>query len=181
MSIISQKIPDIFFENVDVVYVGQFDIFRERQINAVFKDRAIYVTNEQDNEKDMIDDIVHEIAHAVEEQFRDFLYDDGEIKQEFLGKRKRLQQALSSEGIQTSNRSILNTEYSKEFDNFLYNDVGYEIISNLTMGLFLSPYSATSLREYFAIGFEEFFIGDQNYLKKISLQIFNKINNLIYL
>ena len=72
------------------------------------------------------------------------------------------------------------SEFSKEFDSYLYQDVGYPILVSLTIGLYNSPYAATSLREYFAIGFEEFFIGDQNYLKKISLQIFNKINNLVY-
>ena len=36
----------------------------------------------------------------------------------------------------------------------------------LTAGLFLSPYSITSLREYFANGFEEYINGDSKLFKR---------------
>ena len=42
-----------------------------------------------------------------------------------------------------------------KIDDFLYKDVGYALLNNLVMGLFPSAYAATSLREYFARGFEE--------------------------
>jgi len=62
-----------------------------------------------------------------------------------------------------------------EFDEFLFNHLGYDSLSSLTPGLFLSPYSVTSLREYFANGFEEYINGDSNYLKEISPVLFNKL------
>ena len=46
------------------------------------------------------------------------------------------------------------------------------------MGLFNSPYGATSLKEYFANGFEAYYIGDRIYLSKISPYLYNKIENL---
>ena len=46
------------------------------------------------------------------------------------------------------------------------------------MGLFSTPYAVTSLREYFATGFEEFYIGDRNYIKKISPNLYNKLTYL---
>ena len=64
------------------------------------------------------------------------------------------------------------------FDEFLYKTVGYETLVNITMGLFISPYAATSLKEYFANGFEAYFIGDRSYLKKISPYIYDKIEQL---
>ena len=63
---ITARVPKRLLDSVDVIYVGEFPEFEEREINAFYDSGAIFVTNEQDDEQDMIDDIVHEIAHAVE-------------------------------------------------------------------------------------------------------------------
>ena len=70
-------------------------------------------------------------------------------------------------------------EYVDELDNFLYDQIGYDKIIPLTVGLFTSPYSVTSLREYFANGFEEYLSGEKDYLKEISPSLYNKIEFLI--
>ena len=75
---------------------------------------------------------------------------------------------------------VMNPEYSWKFDEFLLKDIGYEKISMNIQDLFLSPYAVTSLREYYAIGFEEYFLGDKGYLKKISPILFLKINLLVH-
>ena len=58
---------------------------------------------------------------------------------------------------------------------FLKDGVGYERLNNLINGLFLNPYSTVSLREYFARGFEEYYLGDRLYLKKICPYINKKL------
>ena len=45
-------------------------------------------------------------------------------------------------------------------------------------GLFTSAYSATALREYFANGFEYFFLDDRSYLAEICPTLYNKIKEL---
>ena len=66
------------------------------------------------------------------------------------------------------------------FDHYLYNVVEYPTLSTLTTGLFYSPYAVTSLREYFANGFENYFLRDQNYLKKDEPSIvYSKIGDLL--
>ena len=70
-------------------------------------------------------------------------------------------------------------EYSEDFDLYLYKEVGYDEIGNLTSGLFYSPYAATSVSEYFANGLENFFLGNREYLKKISPQLTKKIWEII--
>jgi hypothetical protein len=70
-------------------------------------------------------------------------------------------------------------EYDSKLDLFLYKEIGYGNLCSMTMGLFVSPYGATSLREYFANGFEEFFSGDREYLKRISPELFNKLMGVI--
>ncbi len=180
-SYISKSIPSIFFKGVDIIYIGQFDIFKKRQINAVFEDGAIYVTNNQDNGQDLIDDIVHEVAHSVEERYRDMIYGDNILKKEFLGKRNRLYWILQTHDYKPYAKIQNTYHYDKDIDMYFYKDVGYEAMWNIIAGLFPTPYSATSLREYFAIGFEEFYIGDRAAIKKNCPYLFSKLSELDFL
>ncbi len=169
-------IPKYFASGLDLIIIGHNGEFEERDINAMYQDGAIYVTNLQMTEEDLLDDIVHELAHAVEESNGEFLYSDELIFKEFMGKRKRLLDILTQEGYSVDEQNFMNAEYDREFDEFLYQEVGYPTLTALTMGLFASPYGATSLREYFANGFEEYFLGDRNYLKKISPFLYSKLD-----
>ena len=112
-------------------------------------DGAIYLTNVQDDIDDVVDDIIHEIAHSLEERHKIEIYGDELVEREFLGKRKRLQRILTSQDIDINNHDFMNPEYDIEFDMFLYQDVGYPFLTNITAGLFYSPYAITSLSEYF--------------------------------
>jgi len=163
---------------IDVIYVGQFEDFKKRDINAYFEDGALYVSNEQDDEMDIIDDIVHEIAHSVEKEYGRHIY-TGRIEKEFEGKRRRLYDMLKAHGYSLSPVFKVKMEYDKEIDEFLYKEIGYEALGNLVNGLFPSPYSVTSLQEYYAIGFEEYFLGDVKYLKKVSPALYNVLESLM--
>ena len=70
-------------------------------------------------------------------------------------------------------------KYDEKFDNFLSNDIGYDKLSGYINNLFLAPYSTTSLKEYFARGFEEFFLGNRLDLKTISPYVYKKLLLLI--
>lgn len=175
------SIPEHFLENLDSIYVGQFDFLSDRDLTAVYKDGAIYVSPNQDNEKDMLDDLVHEAAHCAEETYGIDIYEDSKIEQEFLKKRAALYSILKSQGFDTMPRSAyMQVEYSEDFDEFLYMVVGYPALIQLTMNIFITPYGATSLREYFANCFEEYF-AKRNYkeVKLLSPAVFEKIDMLL--
>lgn len=175
---IENSVPEHFAYGVEAIYVEHLDEFTERAINAVYKNGTIYISNFQDDEEDMIDDIAHEIAHSAEALYRKQIYEDNLIIDEFLGKRKRLLDIIAQEGYTINAETFLDPNYSRQVDNFLYQKVGYPLLSNLTQGLFISPYSVTSVREYFAVGFEEFFLKDQNYVKKTCPELYAKILEL---
>ena len=113
-------------------------------------------TSKVKNEKDVLDDLIHEFAHRFEDNNAELIYEDGKIVNEFLGKRNRLHDLLSQE-MEFKDKinyfDFLNTEYDKELDAFLYKKIGYEKIRNLAPTLFIRPYAATSLREYFFFKF----------------------------
>ncbi len=172
---IVDAIPEHLVFGIDSIYIEHLEDFDERNINALYRDQTIYVSNFQDNEEDMIDDIVHEIAHSVESLYNMAIYQDQSLMNEFLGKKKRLLDLLEQEGYNVNEEEYSNVQFSKQYDDFLYKQVGYPKVSGLTKGLFLSPYSATSVREYFAIGFENYFLKDARYVKTLCPNLYSKI------
>jgi len=180
MEKISSTVPPHLLGEIDAIFVGMFDEFEEMQTNAMFKDGAIYLSNDQDDEQDMVDDIIHEIAHSIELPYGHIIYGDGRIQDEFLAKRKKLFEILKEEKLNPNKKLFMDPEYSKELDFYLYEDVGYDRLNFIcsSYGLFTSAYSATSLREYFANGFEYFFLDDRQYMSKICPQLYKKIEEI---
>jgi hypothetical protein len=174
-SFIAKRIPSHLMTHIDIIYVGQFDVFKEKESNAVYDDGAIYVTNDQVNADDMIDDIIHEIAHSVEEKYYNIIYNDQIIKREFLGKRQRLYHILLSNEYKPLSKIRNTYTYDDDIDMYFYKTVGYDSMWYLIGGLFPSPYAATSLREYFAIGFEYYYLKDRSQLKKECPFLYNKL------
>ena len=175
---IENSIPEHLVYGIDSIYVEHLEDFDKRNLNALYKSGTIYVTNLQDDEEDMIDDIVHEIAHSVESLYKLGLYQDLDIVNEFLGKKKRMLDLLKQEGYNIDDQEYNNVDFSKQFDDFLYKQVGYPVLSSLTKGLFLSPYSSTSVREYFAVGFESYFLKDRQYVKTMCPKLYSKITKV---
>ena len=184
---IEKTIPSFLAQEIDDIFIGQFEDFITRDVNAIFKDGAIYVTNNQSSEKDLLDDIIHEMAHAVEKQIGFDLYHDGELEKEFISKRHQLWRILSEQDKfkhwkadnGKSLKLFLEPSYSLFFDKLLYKVIKYPLLQNLTSGLFPSAYSITSLREYFAIGFEEYYIYNRGErLKTICPYLYKKLDML---
>ncbi len=177
---ISTRVPFHLARNIDIIYVGQFPEMAEREIDAYFEDGAIFVTNEQEEEMDMIDDIVHELAHAVELNNEELIYGSSRLQSEFKAKRRNLHTILQS--MYDIPEGFLNDiDYNKEIDNFLFRTVGYDILNQLVANIFISGYAATSVSEYFARGFEEYFIGDRKTLRQLSPVLYKIIENLVHL
>ena len=87
---------------------------------------------------------------------------------------------MKAKGYEFELEQFLNTDYDLSFDEMLYKNVGYPMLSVLTSDIFYSPYAATSLREYFANGFEAFFMKEKIYmLKSISPVLYKKMINLL--
>ena len=70
------------------------------------------------------------------------------------------------------------TEFMQEIDDYLYKEVTYDAMWHFVGGLFPSPYAATSLREYFARGFEEYVMGHKHELAQLCPVLFRKLNQL---
>ena len=173
-------LPESMFEEIDSMYIGEFEMLANHDLNALYSDGAIYISNVQDSESDLIDDIIHETAHSLETKYALLIYGDGKLENEFIRKRVKLMSVLEEMGFTTNQTLFINSEYSKEFDEFLYKDVGYDLLNIVLaqQGMFTSPYAATSIREYFASGFEYYFLDERKYLKQICPSLFTKIGEI---
>ena len=175
---IEEMMPAAYFRYVDAVKIGTFPEMIDRELNAMYKDRVLYISNFQASEEDMYDDIIHEMAHAVEDHNRELIYGDQRLMVEFLGKRKRLYSILKSAGYDVILEEFLNVNYNEDFDMFLYQNIGYTKLNNLVMGLFPGAYSVTSLNEYFAVGFERFYMKEGGKFAKMCPILMKKIDLL---
>tara|TARA_Y100000592_G_scaffold86425_1_gene139735 strand:+ start:1401 stop:2069 length:669 start_codon:yes stop_codon:yes gene_type:complete len=175
---LEQNLPPHYFNGLEGVVIHHSKEFDEREVNAVYRDNKFYITNQQDNTRDLMDDLVHEFAHHMEVIFPEKIYADQSLIKEFEMKRQQLKFELQSEGYWVSEYDFNNLKYDSSFDKFLYKRVGPSMLRMTTTGMFIRPYAAVSLREYFATGFEAYYLGQQESLKKISPALFKKITEL---
>jgi hypothetical protein len=169
-------LPNHLLDEVEMIIVGHFDEFDERSLTAFYDGGTLYISPEHESQEDAFSDIVHEIAHSLEEPYGALIYQDSKIEKEFLDKRINLHKILWELGFKVPETVFLETEYNEEFDMFLYEDVGYDRLAIVTQGIFVSPYAATSLREYFATGFSEYYTDpNHSYLKTTCPQLYKKI------
>ena len=175
---IESSFPSHYFRKLKGVQIGHTSEFDRRDVNAVYRDQMIYITNRQTNTKDLMDDLVHEFAHHMETLFPQLIYSDSRLIHEFLRKRHELKFELQSEGYWVDEYDFENIKYDEAFDKFLYKRVGQNMLRMITTGLCIRPYAMVSLREYFATGFEAYYLGKQDTLEKISPMLYDKITEL---
>tara|TARA_A100001515_G_scaffold89210_1_gene70904 strand:- start:4486 stop:5157 length:672 start_codon:yes stop_codon:yes gene_type:complete len=174
----AKRLPNHVLSNIDIIYVGHFQDLVDRDVNALWQNGAIYITNDQDSEMDMIDDLIHEVAHSNEKQYEQIIYEDGKLEQEFLERRKKIAFILKDKGYGIPTGFVYNPDYDKNIDDYLYEKVTYNVLWQLVPGIFPSPYAITSLREYWAKGFEQFYMGKKEDLKSTSPILFSKLMQL---
>ena len=75
-------------------------------------------------------------------------------------------------------QDLIDRDVNALWQNYLYQKITYNVLWQLIPGIFPSPYAVTSLREYFAKGFEEFYMGKRQDLKDISPVLFSKLMQL---
>lgn len=176
----------LLVNDIDNIYIGNFDFLYNKQFTALSDNGTIYVSNVQFSNFSMLCDIIHEFSHIIEQKFNQEIYGDNSLESEFLVFRTKLyhkikQWAEEHENFNITNKLdkllFINPEFNEDFDNLLFRIIGYQNIAYLTAGIFLKPYSATSVSEYFSTGFEQMFIFNKNF-EKSNYVLYNKLQEI---
>jgi hypothetical protein len=175
---IIKLLPKNYFNNIDSIFIGQFPELNKRNLNALYQDNAIYISNNIFSTQELMKNLVHELAHAVHDEYCDAIDENDAVIDEFFIKRRQLKKILHLNGYKTEQQNFENVEYDPNFDTYLYQEIGYPIMHTLTTNLFVSPYAATSYKEYFANGFEHYYLNDFTSVKQISPKLYKLINVL---
>ena len=174
-------VPRHLFSGLEKIMISPYEKLKKRNLQGMYKNRTIFLTGTQPDELEILDDLIHEVSHYVEEIYDKAIYSDGKIKQEFLRKRRSLKSLIQRAGYPVADHSFEDEKYNIQFDEFLYLDIGYKNLGVISSNIFYSPYAATSLKEYFANGFEAYFYHqDLDKLASISPVLFDKLENLSY-
>jgi len=180
ISKVESIVPIHCLTEVEMIIVGWFDEFEERNLSAFYKDSALYVSNIQQSNEELYEVIIHEIAHSLEGDYGYELYGDEKMKDEFLRKREYLHDILWKADFKAPLSLFMEIEYNEEFDMFLFEDIGYDKLITILSGVFINAYAPTSLREYFATGFADYFIEpNHKFLQNVSPLLYQKIEKVL--
>lgn len=184
INILEEYIPSFLFKGLDGVYIGDFQELNDRNVQALFKDDAIYLSSFRDgneiSEELLAREVTHELAHSLEQRLSNEIYSDGKIENEYTAKKEKLYSRLKHENIKFPKEFLFDDDLVDELDDLLYKKIGYDKISLVIPGLFLSPYCITSIREYFANGLEEYYLGDPEIIKSLSPALYKKLEEISY-
>lgn len=175
---VEKSFPSHYFKDLKAVKIGNFLDLQNKDFSALYDDGIFYISNTQPDSQSILNDVVHEFAHHLEKVYTDFIYGDESIVHEFLKKRHELYFELRSEGYWTDDYDFEELKYNEDLDSFLYKRVGRNMLRMMTAGMFIRPYASISLREYFATGFEAYYLGQRDELEKISPRLYDKITEL---
>ena len=151
------KLPNNLVNSVNKIIFGDFYLSPEYVGKAA--NDVIYLTNKEDKD-DLFSTLVHELAHAYITKNYNQVFGDGELKKEFLSKRNKLYHKMRSSGIDLPPHQYFeNPNFDRKFDGYLNRKVGYDLLSQLIVGIFPTCYSVSSMDEYFSVGLELLFTG----------------------
>lgn len=178
---VTDKLPRRFFSDIESIIIGDFDFLNKKNLNSLYHDNKLYISNRERNDESVLHDIVHEIAHSIEKKYEEDLYGDKTLQHEFVNKRRKLFNQMSPHYPECHDFDFDDINYSGNFDNFLYKTVTYPKLARLSSGLFFTPYATTSLREYFADGFENYvlFPEARKDLYMMCPQLFAKVRKIV--
>ena len=174
-------LPEKTFKNLKSIKIKNMKPdSQELPFNAYYINRHLFIHNKQDNIIDAVDDIVHEMSHHIEKKYSDLIYGDKNLESEFITKRKFLYDILAANDMSPPNLMRTTTKYDKRLDDYLYNKIGAKL-NNFVNGLFINEYAATSLREYYGVGFEKYIMSYNNHktIKRQSPVLFYKLEQLV--
>jgi hypothetical protein len=175
---VKERLPKHLLDDVDAIYIGNFKMLNDRSVDSMFVDGSILIKSNHESNEALFDTMMHEFAHAIEVKEKDYIYGSGDIVNEFISKRKLVYHTIKDD-YEIDKKLFLDPNFNQVLDTFFADEIGYSNLGVITSNIFMSPYAITSVREYFANGFEHYFIDGIESLEKISPILASKIKKIL--
>jgi hypothetical protein len=159
--------PKKFFDSVDIVYY--YDLNSEDK--AHMKDQAIFINSKQcKSNKDFIKSLTHETSHNFYEIITR-LDNFGRLKEEFLRKKIKILERLKSNLKELQNSQEFRQFYDEfekndVFEDFIKQNIGFDVLFAYSMPYYPTPYSILSIEEYLSVGFEVYYLENKKWLEQ---------------
>ena len=174
---LKEKVSKKACQHLKQIRLGNYPQFNKEKVSSYYKDGILYLSSNESLIEDLIMNFFHELAHSFEKPYYKQIYGDGFLEKEFLNKRNKLKNVITMyEGGRPPPFDFNQINYSKELDDYLANTIGYDKLWKYCSGIFTNPYAATSLREYFASGFEAWLKGEQEMLYRLAPVLYNRLH-----
>jgi hypothetical protein len=172
---LKHNIPEKFFDSIDIVYYYNLN----SEDKAHLKEQTIFINSATcKTNKDFIKSLIHEASHQFYESIQ--TYDEFEtLKEEFLRKKikilERLKNNFSDILSNSSDYKSFYNQYDKndEFESFIKDNVGFDILFGFSNPYYPTPYSILSLEEYLSVGFEVYFTENKEWLSQYCPVLFS--------
>ncbi len=177
-----RQLPLYLFSNLEKIYIYPSSQLNKSNFVGYSINKSIFIDCDGlKSNKDIIKVLIHECFHTIENKIKiQFNQQYQNTKNEYLQKKKKVLDSISN--INSFVNPELNyyntTEYDKQFDFYLYKQVGYDNLYFKLFDIFPNAYSMTSLSEYIAVCFEIYFFENKEWLSKYCNEVYKLITGL---
>ncbi len=113
VSNLEKFMPPHLFEDIDIIYIGQYQDLIDRGLEALYESGAIYITNTLSENVDYVENIIHENAHSIEDAHGISIYVDVKVNSEFICNSKRLFNIIKSQDYDISGFDYLQPKFDQ--------------------------------------------------------------------
>jgi len=180
ISKVNKSIKGKILSFIRSIRIGYFAALRDKGFDAVYYNGVVFMNAEMKDGESFYRAFVHELGHAVEESFQEMVYEDSNLIHEFMVKKAKLLEILENHYNLAFSKEDFSQMHTTSRMDEVFEEIGYSKLTTFSVGIFVSPYAAYSIREYFSRGFEDFFASDEkrSQLRDISPVLYEKIESL---
>lgn len=179
------KLPPFFYSNINKIIIHNDQSLVSKKQDSNFKDHTIEINSSAClTIKHLLKLLIHEMFHGMEFDIKKMFKNEYEnVCSEYLNKKTKVLNIIKNDPrfIPPEKEFYNEIDYSFKFDNYLLNEIGYNILVVKIIDQFPSPYSMTSVSEYLAVAVEIFFFENRQWLIIHCPIVFDLINKIVSL
>lgn len=176
------KLPRYLFSNIKQIFIYPSNKLNSNNFEGYSVKESIFINCDNiKSNNDIIKILIHECFHTIESDIKQTLSE--QYKKtciEYLNKKKIVLDKIKNTNLYLNpNNDYYSTiEYQKDFDFYLYKEIGYDNLYFKIFDIFPSAYSMTSVSEYIAVCFEVYFFENREWLSKYCSEVYKLIEGI---